>query len=219
MTYLEAVNSVLVRLRENEVTSVSQSDYSKLIGEFVNDTVREIGEAWQWNTLRVTYQVNTAANTFRYKLTGAGSKGQILQVFDDTNDGELTKVQYSVMNRWMNHNDQQSNRPIYYAVNGQSLQGDLQIDFYPVPDGVYTINVNMLVPQARMSTDGTDDSTLIEVPSDIVVLGAWAKAISERGEDGGSNFAEVLGQYQVALGDGIARDTAHFPGELEWCVE
>ena len=37
MTYLQLVNSVLRRLREEEVSTVSQNSYSKLIGEFVND--------------------------------------------------------------------------------------------------------------------------------------------------------------------------------------
>jgi hypothetical protein len=219
MTYLEAVNSVLTRLRESQVTTVNQSAYSRLIGEFVNDTIREVSEAWKWNTLRVTYQIQTVANTFRYELTGAGSKGQVLQVFNDTDDHELTKTGYRLMTQWLNINNPSPNQPTNYAVNGQTVQGDLQIDFYPIPNGVYTLNVDMLLPQATLSTDGTDDVTLIEVPSDIVILGTWAKAVSERGEDSGTQFAEVFSQYQLALGDGIARDVTHFPGETVWMVE
>ena len=37
MTYLEAINKVLRRLREDEVASPDTSSYSKLIGEFIND--------------------------------------------------------------------------------------------------------------------------------------------------------------------------------------
>ena len=33
MTYLELVNDILIRLREAEVESVAQTDYSKLIGK------------------------------------------------------------------------------------------------------------------------------------------------------------------------------------------
>ena len=39
MTYLQLVNSVLRRLREDEVTTVAQNSYSKLIGEFVKIAV------------------------------------------------------------------------------------------------------------------------------------------------------------------------------------
>jgi hypothetical protein len=37
MTYVQLVNSVLRRLRENEVTTVQSDNYSKLIGDLVND--------------------------------------------------------------------------------------------------------------------------------------------------------------------------------------
>ena len=35
--YVQLVNSVLRRLRENEVTTVQSDNYSKLIGDLVND--------------------------------------------------------------------------------------------------------------------------------------------------------------------------------------
>lgn len=34
-TYLNIVNEVLRRLREDEVTSVAQNTYSKMVGDFV----------------------------------------------------------------------------------------------------------------------------------------------------------------------------------------
>ena len=51
MTYLELVNDVLIRLREAEVETVSQTDYSKLIGKFVNDAKRQVEDAYSWNVL------------------------------------------------------------------------------------------------------------------------------------------------------------------------
>ena len=41
-TYLDLVNDVLVRLREAQVSSVSQNGYSSLIGALINDAKREI---------------------------------------------------------------------------------------------------------------------------------------------------------------------------------
>ena len=49
MTYLEAVNKVLRRLREPEVGSVDETVYSKLIGEFVNDAKSLVQNAWSWS--------------------------------------------------------------------------------------------------------------------------------------------------------------------------
>jgi len=48
MTYLEAVNKVLRRLREPEVGSVDETVYSKLIGEFVSDAKSLVENAWSW---------------------------------------------------------------------------------------------------------------------------------------------------------------------------
>ena len=45
MTYLQLVNAVMRRLRESEVTSVSQNTYSALIGELVNQSKRYIENA------------------------------------------------------------------------------------------------------------------------------------------------------------------------------
>ena len=36
-TYLTIVNHVLRRMRENEVSNVSTNNYSKMVGDFVND--------------------------------------------------------------------------------------------------------------------------------------------------------------------------------------
>ena len=59
MTYLELVNKVLIRLREDEVGSVNQTAYSKLVGEFVNDAARLVEDAWDWSALRTTLTVTT----------------------------------------------------------------------------------------------------------------------------------------------------------------
>ena len=50
MTYLQLVNSVLRRLRENEVDTVAETSYSALIGDFVND-------AKQIDRMRKEYEI------------------------------------------------------------------------------------------------------------------------------------------------------------------
>ncbi len=57
MTYLNLVNNVLRRLREEEVTSVQGSTYSKMVGDFVNDAKRMVEDAWDWSALRTTPQL------------------------------------------------------------------------------------------------------------------------------------------------------------------
>ena len=91
-TYLTLVNSVLKRLREKTVTSVSQNQYSQLIGEFVNDAKREVEDAWNWDCLRGTYSFNTVPGTVSYALTGSGDKARILSAYNDTEDNFLEYV-------------------------------------------------------------------------------------------------------------------------------
>ena len=55
MTYLQLDNSVLRRLREDEVTTVGQNSYSKLIGEFVNGVPNGYGTLISTKGI-ITYQ-------------------------------------------------------------------------------------------------------------------------------------------------------------------
>ena len=86
MTYLEAVNRVLRRLRENEVTTVNETPYSKLIGDLVNVVKVEIEDSWDWSALRTTLTANTTASLFNYVLTGSGTRLRVLDIINDTDN-------------------------------------------------------------------------------------------------------------------------------------
>ncbi len=57
MTYLQLVNDVLIRLRETQVSTVTQTAYSTLIGKFVNDAKRQIEDSYTWNVLAQTVTI------------------------------------------------------------------------------------------------------------------------------------------------------------------
>lgn len=40
-TYLTIVNHVLRRMREDEITNIADTTYSKMVGDFVNDAKRK----------------------------------------------------------------------------------------------------------------------------------------------------------------------------------
>ena len=123
MTYLQLVNSVLRRLREDEVTSVSQNSYSKLIGEFVNDSKRFVEDAYDWTALRDTLTVSTESTAFNYTLVGSGNRMKILDVANDTSNFFL---QYRT-SHWMNNafliNDAPTGTPQFYSFNGVDANG------------------------------------------------------------------------------------------------
>ena len=97
MTYLQLVNSVLRRLREDEVSSVSQTSYSRLVGEFVNDAKRSVEDSYDWTALRTTLTVSTIDSVFNYTLIGSQNKMKILDVINDTSNFFM---QYKP-SRWM----------------------------------------------------------------------------------------------------------------------
>jgi len=74
--YSSIVNEVLRRLREDEVSNVSDTSNSKIIGDFVNQVKEEMEDAADWNALRSTIQVTTSGDStkFRYALTSTGKR-------------------------------------------------------------------------------------------------------------------------------------------------
>jgi len=105
--------------------------------------------------------------------------------------------------------------PQYYYFEGYDSSGDPYVNFVGTPDGVYTINFNLVVPQSDLTT-GT---TQLTAPSWPVILGAYAKAIAERGEDDGRAHGEALGKYASAVSDAIAIDVSITEDEDTWYVE
>lgn len=211
-TFLQAVNDVLVRLREDEVSTVTENAYSKLIGKLINDSKRSVEDAHNWNALASTLSAATTADIFNYVLVGSGQRFKVLNVFIDDVDAYLTQRDNNWMIQNLLRNSVQKGRPQYYNFNGTDNNGDTQVDLFPVPDGVYNIRFNLYIPQANL----VSDSTVIQVPAEPVILGAYARAISERGEDAGLSSADAYGLYRASLADAIAIDNGHFLDNQVW---
>ena len=209
MTYLELVNSVLRRLRENEVTTVKETPYSTLIGEFVNAVKREVEDAWDWSALRTTLTATTAPDLFNYVLDGSTTRIRILDVINDTDNFYLEDRPTRWFDRQFLMATLQKGSPMFYNFNGVS-NGDSQIDFFPIPDGVYDIRINCVMPQAPLVAN-TD---VLLVPAMVVIEGAVARAISERGDDGG--YTEQEGRYRSTASDYIAIESAQRMDEITW---
>jgi len=212
MTYLQIINAVLRRLRETEVTDVDETDYSKLIGEYVNSVKKEVEAAWDWNALRTTLTLNTVASTFNYTLIGSGSRFRVSDVVNDTSNYMMQPRSAQWMNQRFLTVDQQLSTPSFYSFNGVDSNQDSAVDLYPIPDGVYTIRFNVTIPQDDLVAN-TD--TLL-IPSEPVIQGTLARAISERGEDGGRLSNDQYLLYRSALADEIAIEAGRFSDETIW---
>lgn len=215
MNYLQIVNKVMLRLREDEVASVQENTYSKLIGEFVQQGTSEVEDAREWNALRTSVQVTTIAGDPDYALTGAGASYSIECVFNDTDDTEIRKAPSSA---WMTHklldNNLTQNTPGYYDINGVDANLDPVVNFYPVPDAVYTIYFNMKI-KTTLSAD-TDESPVPYLP---ILLKALLLAVDERGDDAGMTVDVIQGQFNNALANATAFDMQLNEDEGIWEVE
>jgi len=206
MTYLELVNDVLVRLRESTVSTVSETAYSALIGKFVNDAKRQIEDAFNWNVLSTTVTITTTANTYSYSMTGAGQKFQVNDAINTTSDVGLQNISFVRMNRNLNFATPATGVPAEYAFSGVDGSGDTKVDLYAIPDGVYTILFDLAVPQAALSADGTS----VKVLDYLVTQSAYARALIERGEDGGTASSEAYALFRGMLSDAIALESTRY---------
>lgn len=211
-TYLDLVNSVLRRLREKEVTSVQDTSYSKLIGEFVNDSKRICEDSYNWNALTETLSAVTGADIFNYILIGSGQRFRILDVIDDTSNAMLELQTSAQMNQLFLIQTAQKGAPKYYNFNGVDENGDTQVDLYPIPDGVYNLRFNIIKPQIPLSAD--NDKILI--PYEPVIFGAVARAMAERGEDGGIASTDMYAMAKQSLNDAISLESGRYLEEGEW---
>ncbi len=213
MTFTDIINAVLRRLREPQIASPADTEYATLIGDFVNETKREVEAAWNWTSLRTTVAVATVKGTSSYPLVGAGKTFRTLSVYNATDEYFLHAAPSNEMAKAAILRGDQA-QPHHYFFEGIDSNGDLQVKFGQVPDAVYTINFELVVPQAAAST-GTEEMTM---DGNVLFLGAYAKAIAERGEDAGTTSDRADGLYKLAVGDSIAQDVAHTENEVDWFV-
>lgn len=210
MTYLEIVNRVLKRLREQEVTTVGANTYSSLIGALVNSIKNEVENSYNWSVLRQTLTATTSNNLFNYVLDGAGTRFKVIDVLNDTSNWFMDERSLTWFNRNFLLATPQTGSPRYYNFNGVDANGDTQVDVFPIPNGNYELRFNVVLPQA----DLVNDNDVIQVNGQLVVEGTLARAISERGEDGGSQDVEA--RYRNMLADLIAIEANNRPDEITW---
>ena len=210
--YLELTNDVLIRLREPEASSVSDNAYVKLIARYINDSKRQVEDAYNWNSLSETLSADTSTDLFNYVLEGTGQRFRVIDVLNDTSNF----VMQNANTRWMNEqfllSTPSKGAPMYYNFNGTNADGDTQVDLFPIPDGVYNIRFNVIRPQVELVANA--DKLL--VPHEPVILGALARAQAERGEDGGVHSAEKYALFKHSLADAISLESARYVEEEAW---
>lgn len=233
MTYLDLINAVLVRLREDTVDSnnYNSDPYFKFIGSAVNDAKDRVEDAWQWTNLRGSEELvlsntgqitdvsaeltDSADNTYLIKDIIIRDNGQYMHLVSDLKmrDNYRTAIPSNI--------DSYRGTPreyVYSRVAGTvagvptGSTGNRYLTVFPAPDKDYNVSVNFVRHQDPLVA--YDD--VLTVPSLPVYTLATALASRERGEVGGTPTSELFAIADRHLSDAIANDSALVPSELDW---
>jgi len=221
-TYLSLVNEVLQRLREDAVSSLNQTPYSTLIAYYVNDAKRQVEEAWDWDALTSSFTVTVgpglgySGSSTRYLIPGIGTRQKNVFV-NNTSTGYKSPLQLIAYSD-LAQREQMSSTVITGVPRDFSWYGndgtDSIIAIWPTPNASYTLTVNANVPQQNL----VNANDVLSVPADCVVALAKARALAERGEDGGMSASE---EYQLAksiLADRIAIEQSRSTEYDAWVI-
>jgi len=222
MTYRELINEVLIRLREETISSdwsgaindsTTVSDYHKVIGALVNDAKRSIESYHDWMTLRETADIATVAGTKNYSLS-SGQEFKVIDVVNNATGNQLVQVSKAYLNRTRYPTDP-TGEPHYYGFNGADSSNNLKVDLSPVPTEVQTISFDIVKYQDVL----TSAATVLKIPSKPVILGAFARAVSERGEDGGTQSSLAAQEAGAAISQAVIMDSGNAQYETDWYME
>jgi hypothetical protein len=216
MTYLEAVNKVLRRLREPEVGSVDETVYSKLIGEFVSDAKSLVENAWSWSG-NIQQNLTIGTSLTDLAIPNSTVNTQVRSVRNIDTKADLKRLEYTDFRDLVMDNllvDNYGPQPEFYATQFDFTTDSQKVYFWPPTEGTKTFYLNV-----RFDNRGDDvltDSSTLSVPSLPVVQFAHAMAVEERGETGGTTPATLFGIAKSTLSDAVAYDAAAFPSATTW---
>lgn len=217
LSYLQIINRVLGRLREDSVAASNTTTYSTFIGTLVNQVKAEIEDAFHWNSMRDTYSVTAVPGTTSYVLTGAGMNAAVLNGWNTTTAQELTKgTNAGFDSKFFGVTSVQTGDVTQYLPAGYSANYDVKLDIWPSPSTTNALKFNVYSPQADLSSD----STVPLVPQSVLIEEVIARAMAERGDEGASQPApgETFIRKEL-LASAISREHEHDPTELDWRCE
>ena len=240
MNYLEMVNEVLVRMREDEITSVKDSDndaQQKLVCKFVRDAVEFVMGSHTWNAQRRVWSVPLIANKHNYTLPTSGQGAAIYTVRFAETESLLTEANA----RYLSTKKEIRGKPAMYTT-AHADAGNMSINLHPTPDDRYPVTgadpseygiAEYAIAEYSGTGRGSDtqelavfgyaqaaklvgDSDNIELPHMPVMYYAMAYASRERGELGGQSTAELFALAASYMSDAISWDVNSTHLEYIW---
>ena len=239
MTYLEMVNEVLIRMREDEITSVTDPNnepQQKLVCKFVNDARSFVDKSHTWNAQRKLWLIDLVKGMPAYTLFDSSESGAVYTCRWAGKGGSLREANA----RWLSQQKQQYGTPQFFSP-GYVSSHEMQVRVWPIPDeenekagDVAEYNIaeynEAEYAGSRISNNNTSlifegfkgfprlerNNDRIELPIDPVMYYALAYSSRERGEVGGQTSGELFALGKQYLSDAIAWDVNNAPLEYLW---
>lgn len=213
-TYLELVNGVLVRLREDTVTSVNGQDdvVVELVKEFVNDAKEQVENMHTWTALSTEWDFSTVQGERKLTLTDSHKSCIIDYVY--SGDGiKLEQASKEYIRKKSAAAGNTENTPRYWCLDGtDNATGDLRVLLYPTPKEAESYTAYGYQTSHRL----VNDTDLLHIPGLPVIYMATALAARERGEVGGQSSGELLQLARSYISDAIAMDGTNSDLENIW---
>lgn len=209
------MNNVLRRLREDEVSEVTQTTYSRMVGDYINDAKTLVQDSHDWSTLRKTVIVPTVEAITEYSLTGAGERVKLYSAINDTSNFFM---HYETPNWFSNAyyiSGEVSGTPDSYTFSGVDENDDTKVRVYPKPSGVFSLRFDVCSREPNLTADA--DATVL--PSMPIIHQAVALLARERGETGGTSTQDYFIIADKYLSDAIAQDAYKNPEEFIYTVQ
>jgi hypothetical protein len=209
------MNNVLRRLREDEVSEVTQTTYSRMVGDYINDAKTLVQDSHDWSTLRKTVIVPTVEDITEYSLTGAGERVKLYSAINDTSNFFM---HYETPNWFSNAyyiSGEVSGTPDSYTFSGVDENDDTKVRVYPKPSGVFSLRFDVCSREPNLTADA--DATVL--PSMPIIHQAVALLSRERGETGGTTTQDYFIIADKYLSDAIAQDAYKNPEEFIYTVQ
>ena len=212
-TWLQLTNEVMKRLRKSTVATTSTTTYATLVASFVNTIKDEVEEAHEWRDLRNTFTLTAVPGTTLYTFTASGQQAKILDMWNTTNRWEIHRSTFHEMNRrFFGESTVQTGPVTDFLPAGLDSSYDLQIDIWPSPASTNSIRANLYVPQATLAVD----STVVLAPNHVIIEGALAMAMLERGGQDDPTAQMQAQFYRERLAGAVSLELSQDPSEMDW---
>lgn len=231
MTLLEIVNRVCRRLREDPVTSLAETTYSRMVADFLADVHDECMEH-DWSSMEHIVNVPVDASQRVLDLSQTETDGgdvddndrlptvesfilydcdtrPLAWVFDSDTDEEGQRLIYAstaeVEQLYQQGRAETNQDPAYFALRNHPERDGLELILWPPPNVARHIRISFWTPEAPIDVDADSNRTLL-VPSRPLTLGTLYLALNERGEEMGEPGGTAQVRYEKALEKAVEAD-------------